>query len=117
MSDKRQESCSKILSRLLVLQDVDVVFEEQLENIEDIGFEGIGEDSGIDATYVVSSLAVSVQIDDRIASENRNKLDKILRNNLSSYTNFVTVRFIELSVPDIGQSVSANQELSVISIV
>ena len=52
---------------------------------------------------------MSVQIDDRIASENRNKLDKILRNNLSSYTNFVTVRFIELSVPDIGQSVSANQ--------
>ena len=33
-----------------VLQDVDVVFEEQLENIEDIGFEGIerGFRSGFD---------------------------------------------------------------------
>lgn len=94
-------------SCLLLESNVDI--EEQIDGIEDIGFEGLHDTSSTTVTYYVTGLGVKIQIDDRVTIDNREKLEKIIRFNLQKHSNNVAVEFFELSVPEIGSSVSAKE--------
>lgn len=94
-------------SCLLLGTNVDI--EEQIDSIEDIGFEGLDEGTTSKSSFVVKGLGVKVQIDDRVSSDNREKLEKIIKYNLQKFANIVSVEYFDLSVPDIGSSVSAKE--------
>jgi flagellar motor switch protein FliG/type II secretory pathway pseudopilin PulG len=109
VENKLAQLLEKYCRNSCLLLGTDVEIDEQIDSIEDIGFEGIDDSTSTKSSYFVSGISVKVQIDDRVSTDNRDKLEKIIKYNLQNYGKFTSVEFFDLSVPDIGSSVSAKE--------
>ena len=77
--------------------------EENLDHIEDLGFENL---EGIDSpsvTFKPKKLWTRVQIDARVDLKNRDRLYRILQGHLASLAPIVEVIWVDLFVPEIGK--------------
>ena len=82
---------------------VEADIEDTLQNLEDLGFEGM---EGIEApalSFKTNKIWTRVQIDMRVDSKNRERLTRILQGQLASLSPSSEVIWVDLAVPDIGK--------------
>ncbi len=92
------------------LIDVLVEIEESFTETEDIGFEGVtGDDIG--DNLKIAKLTIDLQIDDRVTSANRDRLQTILKNNLGNAAPIVEISWRPVTLPQIGQSAAKEEQL------
>src|SRR5687768_10341342 len=73
---------SKYCGEACEIVKIDVNIEESLGNLDDLGFEGA--DNPDNADYFASQVNVHLQVDDRVSTANRERLEKILLNHIQS---------------------------------
>ena len=109
IENKMAEVMEKYCRNSCQLLSTDIEIQEQLDTITDLGFEELDETQNSKIDYSVNSVSIKVQIDDKVTQTNRDKLEKIIKYNVQKFANIVYVQFFDLSVPDIGSSVSAKE--------
>lgn len=90
--------------------NVDVEVSESFNESDDIGFESIV-GAGGGSSVSVTRASVDVQVDERVTSANREKLEVILNNNLRAFGPLTSVRWVPVQLPQIGQADGAEEEL------
>lgn len=90
--------------------DVDVVINEKIPEIEDLGFESTV-DLKKNQEYFVENVIVNVQVDQRITQDNIEKLRAILKNHLKHIGLSVQVNLIAVDLPSINQTASLGEVL------
>jgi flagellar motor switch protein FliG len=90
--------------------DIKVEVEEQISESDDLGFESVvGDDVG--GNLFVSKVVAEVQVDNRVTAANRERLGDIVRNNLATLGTLVDVVWKPVTVPQIGQTGAAEEDL------
>ena len=82
---------------------VEADIEDILQNLDDLGFEGM---EGIEApslSFKTNKIWTRVQIDMRVDTKNRDRLTRILQGQLASLAPFSEVIWVDLAVPEIGK--------------
>lgn len=98
------ESCE------IVSVDVDVG--ETIPDSDDLGFENVlGSSGGGGSQLTINRASVDVQIDERVTTANRERLEVILNNNLRTFGPLTSVRWIPVQLPQIGQLEAVDDEL------
>jgi flagellar motor switch protein FliG len=77
--------------------------EENLDHIEDLGFENLEGIHSPAVTFKPKKLWTRVQIDARVDLKNRDRLYRILQGHLASLAPIVEIIWVELFVPEIGK--------------
>ncbi len=89
---------------------VDVTIDEQVPDSDDIGFESVV-GTVRESTLSVGRVVVDVQVDDRVSTINRDRLQVILANALRPIAPLGQIRWNPVQLPQIGQSESVEEEL------
>ena len=92
----------------IVHTQVDVA--ERVAHSDEMGFEGLAENS-LEPIHEVKHVFVTVQIDKRVSTRNRERLDRIITSHLGHMSTKVHVHWLPLEVPRIGASEAASEAL------
>ncbi len=85
------------------LLDVQVEVKANIQGREDLGFESTS-DHPTAQEFLVSSLQVEIQIDKRVATSEKNRLQQMLQQNLSAFSPRASVAWKTVEIPQIGTS-------------
>jgi flagellar motor switch protein FliG len=77
---------------------------------DDLGFEGVA-NSEPGARSSISKIALVIQVDDRVSSLSRDRLQVILQNAIQSYGGTVEVSWRAITLPQIGQTGAKEEEI------
>lgn len=88
--------------------EIKVDMDEELGDTDDLGFEGMTPESQ-KATYFVKYVGVTLQVDDRVTSANRDRLQTILQNQLRSIGVTTEIFWRPVRIPSIGKT-NENEE-------
>jgi flagellar motor switch protein FliG len=92
------------------LIDVKVDVEEELSDTDDLGFEGITEKTD-KISYYVGKITAEIQIDDRISTANRARLESIFMNYLRAHAVSTGIQWRSVTVPAIGSGAQDDRAL------
>ncbi|MFK7872690.1 MAG: FliG C-terminal domain-containing protein [Oligoflexales bacterium] len=87
---------------------VDVAIDHALQESNELGFEG--EQSPESLAYV-EKVTVSIQVDSRVTNSNRERLGKILNHHIESTGLPAEVSWVQIELPQIGESAELAQKL------
>ena len=90
--------------------DVDVLINEKVPEVDDLGFESVSEVNK-NQEYFVESVTLNVQVDKRITQSNIEKLRAILKNHLKHVGLAVQINLIAIEIPSINQTASLGEVL------
>ncbi|NRA45702.1 MAG: hypothetical protein HRU09_12165 [Oligoflexales bacterium] len=90
--------------------DIDVLIDEKVPEVEDLGFESTVE-ANKNQEYFVENVTLNVQVDQRITQSNIEKLRAILKNHLKHVGLAVQVNLIAVDLPSINQTASMGEVL------
>lgn len=90
--------------------DVDVLINEKIPEVDDLGFESATEVNK-NQEYFVENVMLNVQVDQKITQSNVEKLRAILKNHLSHIGLAVQVNLIAIELPSINQTASLGEIL------
>lgn len=91
------------------LLGVEVTLDEALPEDMDLGFESV---KGSDGTsYFVDEIIATIQIDSRVTQTNRERLQNILTNHLSTLGHRVKLTWQSIELPQIGKSLSLESQI------
>ena len=90
--------------------NVVVDVEEAIGEVDNLGFEGV-DGTNLAENIFVSKIAVEIQIDNRITSQNRNRLGSILENNIRNFGGVSEIIWMPVTIPQIGQSAANEAQL------
>ena len=90
--------------------DVDVLINEKIPEVDDLGFESATE-LNKNQEYFVENVMLNVQVDQRITQSNIEKLRAILKNHLNHIGLAVQVNLIAVDLPSINQTASLGEVL------
>lgn len=117
----RQDTAQQVKGRLNTLLgrycgeacqiiDVTVDIEETIGETEDLGFEAVaGEEDNFN--LFVSRVGIDIQVDERVTVANRERLRQILSNHLRNLGYPTLIRFVPVTLPQIGQSANVAERL------
>ncbi|MEZ4742708.1 MAG: FliG C-terminal domain-containing protein [Bdellovibrionota bacterium] len=81
---------------------IDTEILESFEDIEDLGFESAVDDAN--DNFYVDKATIKIQVDGRVDRNNRQRLEQILMNHLTSLGFKVSIDWVQVQLPQIGKS-------------
>jgi len=82
---------------------VEADIEDILQNLDDLGFEGMDGIAAPSLTFKTNKIWTKVQIDMRVDTRNRERLNRIIQGQLASLAPTSEVIWVDLAVPEIGK--------------
>ncbi len=107
--EKLSEILDKYCPEACQVMDVKIKLEETFNDEINLGFENMH--SGDPSLYNVSDVVASIQIDNRITGVNRERLQKIIENNLSTSGYRAQIQWFNVDMPQIGRSLSLDSQV------
>ena len=91
------------------LINVDAAASEQVNETDELGFEGVSGDRITSAK--ITNFMVDIQVDDRVSSADQDRLGKLIVNSLRSLGSSASVRWSSVAFPQIGVSAEVEDRL------
>lgn len=107
--EKLSEILGKYCPEACQVMDVKVKLEETFNDEVNLGFENLR--SNDPSLYNISEVVAYIQIDNRITGINRDRLQKIIENNLTTTGYRAQIQWYNVDIPQIGRSLSLDSQI------
>ncbi len=110
VNSKTNAILSKYCSDSCQLVDVSVTIIERISELDNLGFEGVGELANA-RSYSADKIYLQIQIDNRQTKQNRQKLEILISNSLRNLSNSHEIRWLSVDLPNVDESASVIEVL------